>query len=439
MTKTIAADHVLVSAHGPLLSPGYLALDDAGTILDVGAGRPVGGADVELDGRLLMPGLVNCHAHTPMSLMRGVASGSSLLTMEGWLGSVRGLEAGLEAEMIRPAVLLSCAEMIRTGTVAFADQYFFAEEVATAVETTGLRATIAYGIVELGDDAARSRELAACAAFLARHVGRSSLVEPWVGPHAFFVDNTAEAIDAELALVSEHGGGLHAHFSTSGEEDAVCQERYGRSALATMADNGLLDQRLILAHGNTIPAEDAHYLARPGVSVAVNASVCMASGVPMAPVEAIRDAGGRVVIGSDNVCNNNTLDLFREMGFLGRLASFARRRPAALASGDILEMATVHGRAALGHPPGTGTLATGAPADVLALALDDVPVGPVGAQSVQDAIVYGATGYAVSDVMVAGRWLMRDRALLTVDVAAVRRQVQDAFDALPGTPVRALT
>src|SRR3954469_17263826 len=108
---------------------------------------------IDLTGHLVMPGLVNAHTHSAMVLFRGRSEGQSLLTMEGWYNSIREPELSLAASDIGPAVALSCAEMLLSGTTTFCDQYFFAEEIAAAATESGMRAVIAYGIVELGDAA----------------------------------------------------------------------------------------------------------------------------------------------------------------------------------------------------------------------------------------------------------------------------------------------
>jgi 5-methylthioadenosine/S-adenosylhomocysteine deaminase len=113
---------------------------------------------IDCAGKLIMPGLVNAHTHTPMTLFRGLAEGVSLLNLEGWFNTIRVLEMVMTADMVPAAVEVACAEMIRTGTTTFADQYFFMDEVIPVVAKSGLRAALAYGGVELGDPVARDRD-----------------------------------------------------------------------------------------------------------------------------------------------------------------------------------------------------------------------------------------------------------------------------------------
>jgi 5-methylthioadenosine/S-adenosylhomocysteine deaminase len=430
--RTIVADHVVTGDDaGTVHSPGFVAIDD-GTIIDCGpvpGARPAGSGVEDLGERVLLPGLVNAHAHVPMTLMRGVSEGHSLLTLEGWLGAIRSLEAHLTPELLPAAAAVGCAEMIGSGTTSFADQYLFADAYIPAVESSGLRATVAYGIVELGDDAARAQGLAAAAAFVAE-TQQHPLVTGWVGPHAFFVDNQPDAIAAELRIAHRHGVGLHTHFATSGEEDAACRDRFGTSALAAMSDLGLFEVPLLLAHSNRIVVDELGLLADTAATIVVAASVAMISGAECPPARAALDAGVNVAIGTDNLCGNNNADMFEEMRTLGKLAAFAARQPNAITPRELLGMATWRGRRAMGGAADDGRLVPGAIADLIALPVGALHRGPVGAQSIHSALVYGASGFDTTHVMTAGRWLKVDGELTTIDLPAALAQRQSDFDTL---------
>ena len=436
MSQIIVADHLVTnSLNRPVSGAGYVVVDDGriSDVVEIGTGshvaRPSGPAVTDLGASVLMPGLVNTHAHTPMSLMRGVAEGHSLLTMEGFLATLRSREAYLTPELVGASVTVSCGEMISLGTTMFADQYFYADEIVPRVVESGLRARVAWGIVELGDDEARARELAHTEAFLAESAA-GDLVRGWVGPHAFFVDNQLDAIAVEMEMARRYDIGLHAHFSTTGEEDEYCEREFGKVALAVMKEIGLLDLPLILAHATSLPADQLHFLAGTRASIAVVPSVAMMSGVTAAPVRAALDAGVNVTIGSDNPCNNTGMDLFEEMRTLGKLAAFVDQRPNSVTPAEIIRIATINGHKALGGAPADGQLSTGAVADLIALPVSALHKGPDGAQSVLSSIVYGASGNSVTHSMVAGRWLMRGRELLTVDMPSVIAAQQADYDVL---------
>ena len=422
-TTLLRADTILtLDAQDTRYAPGYLIVEDH-RIVEIGPQSALEGrrcdAEITLANRLLMPGLVNAHTHTPMVLFRGLAEAYSLFTFEGWYEGIRSWEAVLEADMIADAVAVSCAEMIRTGTTCFADQYFHTDRIVPMVDRSGLRAALAYGIVEMGDAAAREREVAAAAVFLESIQGHPRL-KGWVGPHAFFVDNSPEAIQLELALADRFDTGLHFHLATSGEEERYCREHFGRSAVQQMEQLGILERRLLAAHSITIPPEDFPILARYPFTAVIAASACMRSGADIAALDAMRRAGINIALGTDNVANNNSYDMFNEMQTTAKLMSLREQRPAAIPAADILRMATLGGARALGWENDIGSLEVGKKADLIALDLGDIGWAPDGAQALETALVYSISGMHVRDVMVDGAWLLRDGAWLTLDYAASR-------------------
>lgn len=431
MTVTlIQAERVLtLDAQDTTYQPGYLVVED-GRLAEVGPlaalarGRHFD-STVDLGPRLVMPGLVNAHTHSPMTLFRGHAEGRSLFTLDGWFSTIRVLEAEMEPDMLPAAVAVSCAEMIRTGTTCFADQYFWMDQIVPVVRQSGLRAALAYGIVELGDRAARERELAAAGAFLAGLAG-DPLLTGWVGPHAFFVDNSETAMRVELELAVKFNTGLHVHMGTSGEEDHYCHAHYGRGAVSQLAAMGILDQRVLAAHCITVPEADLPELARHPFTAVLAPSSAMRNAAGLPPVTAMHAAGVNTALGTDNVTNNNSYDLFKEMQILGKLMSLHERRPNAVPTRKLVDMATMGGARALGLEHDIGSLEAGKQADLIALDLDEIGWSPVGGQDPYTALVYSVTGQHVRDVMVAGRWLLRNNAWTSLDFGQARRDLEAA-------------
>lgn len=378
-------------------------------------------------GRLLMPGLVNAHTHTPMTLFRGLVEGVSLFTLDGWYNSIRTLELVMTPTMVPAAVEVACAEMIRTGTTTFADQYFYMEQIIPVVARSGMRAALAYGVVELGDPVARQQELAALEAFL-EEIGDdpSGRLQGWIGPHAYFVDNSPEMMMAERTLAEKYGTGMHIHLSTTGEEDRFCQREYGLTAVAQMEAMGMLERPTLAAHSITLPEQDWRTLANRPFTAVIAASACMRAGAGAAPVGGMQAAGINLAVGTDNVCNNNDYDLFSEMRTLAKLASFREGRPGVLAAREVLAMATAGGAQALGLADEIGELTPGRKADLILLDRTGIGWPPLPTNDPFTALVYSVNGLQVTDVMVDGRWLLRDRQWTTLDyTSAVRQQGED--------------
>ncbi len=412
-----------------LYDRGYVLVEEdriagVGDVADLPSNRTY---DERIDcaGKLIMPGLVNAHTHTPMTLFRGLAEGVSLLTLDGWFNTIRTLELVMTPDMVPAAVEIACAEMIRTGTTTFADQYFYMDQVVPAVARSGLRGALAYGVVELGDPVARERELARVDAFL-EDIGSRERLKGWVGPHAFFVDNSVETMQAERILAEKYDTGLHIHLSTASEEDDYCRTHFGMSAVARMDELGLLERPILAAHSLTIPPEDWPTLAGKRFTAVACASACMRAGADAAPVVAMRAAGINVAIGTDNVCNNNDYDLFIEMRTLAKLASFREKRPGALSAREVLHMATACGAKALGLADEIGELTPGRKADLIVLDRAGIGWAPLPSNDPFTALVYSVNGLHVTDTMVDGVWLLRDRAWTTIDYPdAVQRQTED--------------
>jgi 5-methylthioadenosine/S-adenosylhomocysteine deaminase len=417
---------------GRIIEPGHLLIEGQ-KITAVGRPEDIPQMDgdevVDFSDRLVMPGLVNAHAHTPMSLFRGLAEGISLFTMDGFINCLRRLEAAADSEMVPAAVEVSCAEMIRTGTTCFADQYFYMKDVYPVVDRSGLRAALAYGIVELGDAESRAREIKSVTAFLESFKDHPR-IKGWVGPHAFFVDNSEEIIALELELANRFDTGLHIHFATSSEEEDYCQEKFGISAVERMRQLGILEFPILAAHAITVPESDYATLAESPFTAVICASSSMRSGFPAAPVKAMQAAGINLAIGTDNVANANSYDLFREMDIAAKLQVYRESEPGAVPAKDILWMATMGGAKALGWEDKIGSLTSGKMADLIALDLTDIGWGPKGAQDLYTAIVYAISGMHVTDVMVDGAWLLQDKQWTTVDYPGAAAQMNEDYQRL---------
>ncbi len=429
MTTLIRANTILtLDESDQIFQPGYVVVQGE-RILELGHADTLDASrrfdqTIDLGNRLVMPGLVNAHTHSPMVLFRGMAEGHSLFTFDGWFNTVRVVEQVMQPDMLPAAVAVSCAEMIRTGTTCFADQYFWMDRIVPEVRRSGLRAVLCYGIVELGEAAARQRELRAAADFLQSLQG-DALLTAWLGPHAFFVDNSEEAIREELKLADQYHAGLHFHLATSGEEDCYCMEKFGVTAAKRMKAIGLLDRRLLAAHGITVPQEDFALLARHPFTIVAAPSSAMKNAAGFAPIKAMWQSGMNMALGTDNVTNNNSYDMFKEMQLLGKVTSMLEREVNVIPTREILKMATLGGAKALGMQEQLGSLEAGKLADLISLDLDEIGWAPRAFQDLYTALVYSVTGQHVRDVMVNGAWLMRDERLLSVDYPAMCAQLEN--------------
>ncbi|MEO8756452.1 MAG: amidohydrolase [Devosia sp.] len=381
----------------------------------------------DLKGHLVMPGLVNAHTHSVMVLFRGRSEGQSLLTMDGWYRSIREPELSLRADDIGPAVALSCAEMVLSGTTTFCDQYFFAEEIAGAVKQAGLRAVIAYGIVQLGDNHRGIEELAKAMAFLEQQRSSDGRVIPWLGPHAPYVDNTEELLLQEVAIAREHGVGLHLHMAAGPEDNDETMARYGLTATRALDRAGFFQGRVHAAHCLDLSDDDiAVFASHPAASVAYCASAGLRSGREgICPVVALREKGVVVAIGTDNVAANNSYDMVSEMRVAGLVASHREHQAQPISSRELLRMATIDGARALGLEHEIGSLEVGKAADIIAIDLDGA--GYSETPDPETLLVYSGSGRDLRHAWVAGEQLVRDRELLRRPYLDIRRDYSIAY------------
>ncbi|WP_338723322.1 amidohydrolase family protein [Devosia sp. XK-2] len=355
-----------------------------------------------------------------MILFRGRSEGQSLLTMEGWYNSIREPELSLIASDIGPSVALSCAEMALSGTTTFCDQYFFADEIAEAVGQAGLRAVIAYGIVQLGDKERGEQELKSASAFIERQRSADGRIIPWFGPHAPYVDNSEDLIRAEVELAVKYGCGMHLHMAAGPEDNEETMARYGLTATQALDRDGFFAGRVHAAHCLDLSEQDiAIFAAAPAASVAYCATAGLRSGREgMCPAVALRNAGVVVALGTDNVAANNAYDMIAEMRVAGLVASHREGVAQPISSRDLIRMATIDGARALGLDHEIGSLEPGKAADIIAVHLG----GPGYSETpdIETLLVYSGSGRDVEHVWVAGEHLVADRQLTRRPFSEIR-------------------
>jgi 5-methylthioadenosine/S-adenosylhomocysteine deaminase len=381
---------------------------------------------VDCRGRVLMPGLVNAHTHIPMSLVRGLADD---LRLDVWLmGYVMPVEREfVSPEFVRLGAHLGCAEMIRSGVTCFADMYYFEDAVAEATASVGLRAFCGQTILRFPAPDARSYEdgLARAREFIERWNGHP-LIVPGPAPHAPYTC-TPDILRACADLAVEFDVPLHIHLSETLLEVEQSRKAYGMPSVPWIKKHGLFDARVLAAHCVHVDDGEIRALKNAGAGVAHNPSSNLKLGAGIAPVARMLEQGLDVGIGTDGAASNNDLDMFEETRLAALLAKGAGRDPTAVPARDALAMATRLGAAALHLDHLTGSLEPGKRADLIALDLDRLHTLPAfnrDPQGIYARIVYSSKSTDVVDVMCNGRWLMRDRVLLTLDEDAVLREAR---------------
>ena len=382
---------------------------------------------IDCRGRVVMPGLVNAHTHAPMSLLRGLADD---LRLDVWL---MGYMMPVEREFVRPDFValgtkLACAEMIRSGTTCFADMYYFEDAVAEATAAVGLRALCAQTILKFPTPDAASYEDALSAArdFLQRWKGHA-LVVPSVAPHAPYTC-TPDIFRSSAELAVEFDVPLHTHLAeTAGEVERLRQE-YGMPAVPWAKKQRLFDARVLAAHCVHVDDGEIRALHDAHAGVAHNPTSNLKLGSGVAPVARMLALGVDVGIGTDGAASNNDLDMFEEMRLAALLAKGISGDPTAVPARTSVAMATRLGARAMHIGHLTGSLEPGKRADLIVVDLDRphlVPRFDRDPEAIYSQLVYAAKSTDVLDVMCDGRWLMRERQLLTLDEPELHREAAD--------------
>jgi 5-methylthioadenosine/S-adenosylhomocysteine deaminase len=414
-----------------LFPHGAVAID-GGKILAVGTEADVRlsmTAKDELDcgGKILMPALINAHTHAPMALLRGVADD---MRLDVWLlGYIMPVERTfVSPEFVRLGTQLACAEMIRSGTGTFADMYYFEEEVARAASEAGMRALCGQTVLKFPAPDAEAYEdsLARARRFLLQWKDHP-LILPCIAPHAPYTC-TAEILRACTVLAREFGVPLHIHISETEGEVENARRDWGMPVIPYLRKLGLLEADIVAAHCVHIDEGEIRSLQKAGAGVAHNPSsnLKLASGI--APVARMLDLGLNVGIGTDGAASNNDLDMFEEMRLAALLAKGASGDPTAAPARTALAMATCMGARALHMGRITGSLEVGKRADLLLLDQDGMHCLPRfshSSENVYSQIVYTAKASDTVSLMVDGRWLMRERKLLTLDEFSVRQHADE--------------
>jgi 5-methylthioadenosine/S-adenosylhomocysteine deaminase len=375
------------------------------------------GETIDCHGRLIIPGLVNAHTHVPMTLLRGLADDRRL---DVWLlGYMMPVEREfVSRDFCRLGTQLACAEMIRGGVTTFADMYYFEDSVAQATADVGMRAVCSQTVLKFPSPDAASFEdsLAAGRQFIQawRH---HPLIVPSIAPHAPYTC-TPEILRACTELAVEFDVPLHIHLSETLQEVEQWRDEYGMPVIPWVKKQGLLEAKVLAAHCVHIDDGEINTLAHAGAGVSHNPSSNLKLASGFAPVVDMLKAGLHVGIGTDGPASNNDLDMFDEM----RLASFIAKGksgdPTALPARMTFAMATRLGGKALHLDHLIGSLEPGKRADIVVIEHDTLHNSPhFGRESdaIYARLVYAMKSTDVTDVMVNGRWLMRERKLLTLE------------------------
>lgn len=377
---------------------------------------------LDLPEHALMPGLVNVHTHAAMSLLRGIADDLPLMEwLQDHIWPAEG--AHVSRQFCLDGVNLAMAEMIRGGTTCFNDMYFFPDASAEAMDKSGMRGLV--GLIALDFPTAWAKD-----ADDYLHKGlevRDALkgharLGTIFAPHAPYTVSDAP-LKKIRAYANELGIGIHMHVHETAGEVAMAVEASGKRPWQRLKELELLGPDFLAVHMTQLTDAEIGEAAQFGVQVAhcPESNLKLASG--FCPVDQLQKAGVNVALGTDGAASNNDLDLLGEMRSAALLAKAVANDARAVSATQALHMATLGGAKALGLDAEIGSLIAGKSADFIALDLSGVATQPV--YNVASHLAYAANRDCVTDVFVAGKALLRNRALTTLDESAILAKAQE--------------
>lgn len=409
-----------------------IEIDAAGRIAYVGVAREASVVTHDLTGHVLMPGLVNGHTHSAMTLLRGVSDDEGFMP---WLAAVQSLEQHLTHADVAVGLELAMVEMIETGTVAFADMYHWDERLIELVRGAGMRAMVALASFTAdavgfpGVSSWSGADVLDQTEQLAERYRDDQQIRVAHGPHAPYTcppEYLAEI--AERAVAKQIP--VHTHISESAAEVAQITEQYGTTPAAHIESTGLFNAEVLAAHCVHLTSDELAMMAKHGAAVSHNPVSNLKLGCGIAALPEWQQSGIRMSLGTDSVASNNSLDLFEEIKLAAILHRGARQDAAAVKAADVIDIATRGGAEAIGFPD-SGRIEAGAFADLIALDVtgsNGTPLDLAGAdaQALTSHIGFAATGADVRHVFIGGRHVYKDGEHQTLDAQAVRAKAKAA-------------
>jgi len=419
------AEVLTLDANSDIYNPGWVEIKD-GKIIGLGKGAAPNSINarqtISADGKLVMPGLVNTHSHSAMTLLRGADDGDAF---EPWLTTTSVYEKNITADDVYWGSLLAEDEMIRTGTTAFNDMYFFPESTAKAVTEAGMRAVLRVGITDTKNGLIFDQN------FINQNKN-NPLISFSLAPNPFL-----DYLPVQLKQISDYALKnnylVHIHFEEDPQNRADALVRYNLTPTQLISQAGFLRNRLVLTHAADVNANEMNIIGEyPNSGVSFNPKSEAKLGPSLTPVVKMLDSGVTVGIGTDGAASSNSLDMFGQMNFAAygflKCSSADKfcQNGYSIDPEKIVRMATIDGAKILGLDDKIGSLETGKQADIIVLDLQKPGLLP--SYDIYSTLVYNTGGDDVVDSIINGKIVMENGRLLTINEPQVFKEVQIVSD-----------
>ncbi len=377
---------------------------------------------IDASGCVVMPGLINCHTHVSMALMRSVADDVKL---EKFLDRTFAIDAKRTAEDIGVGATLGCLEMARSGTTSFVDLYYSEDVIAKSTEEVGLRGFLGWAVLDEKFTTQKGKPIKNCERFIREHRNRP-LIKPLVAPQGVYVCSDETLMEAR-ELATKENTSCHYHLSETRFEVYEYQKTTGKRPVDHLAEIGFLSKGDLAAHCVWLTINEVRALAKAGVGVAhcPTSNMKLASG-GVAPLPEMFNEGVPVSLGTDGCSSNNSLDMFLEMKFASLMHKANRWDANVIPAQKALDMATIDAARCVGAEKDLGSLEPGKKADLVILDCSIPAMVPTTAENAVANLVYASPSLAVRDTIVDGEFVLRDRRFVNLDEGALLRKASES-------------
>jgi len=383
---------------------------------------------LDASGCLIMPGLINLHTHAAMTCFRGIADD---LPLQAWLYEhIFPVEARhVSEEMVYWGTLLAVVEMVKSGTTTFCDGYFCEDGAARAAASSGVRAVLAQGVIDLPAPGVPNPKgnLKIAEDFVVRWQEESSRLTPSIFCHSPYTCSP-QTLSRAKEICTEHKILFQIHLAETRDELEEIRKRYGRRPVEHLKTLDLLDVDTLCHHPVWVNEDEIGLLAQSAVGVSHNPESNMKLAAGVAPLPRMLARGVKVGLGTDGCASNNNLDMLQEMDTTAKLHKVYWGDPTLCSAVQVVAMATYGGANAMNMASEVGSLEPGKKADLITIDLNQPHLTPM--YEPCSHLVYAARGADVRDVIIDGRMVMRRRQLVDIDEQEIMGKVREIADAI---------
>lgn len=412
-TKVVNALILTINSEQEIIPNGCMIFEDE-SIIFIGS-EPTKNMDfdriIDAKGNIVMPGFINTHCHSPMTLLRGYADD---LTLLDWLNKIWPIEKQFTEKEIRWGSQLAIVEMLKNGITTFSDMYIFMDIVAETVKQTGIRANLSRSIIETSNNENENNDKLVDATRFTKEWNNQAdgRIKTMMAPHSIYTCS-AEYIKKISAVANELNVPIQTHLAETDYEVKRCFVDYGCSPVRHLENLGVFNNQTLIAHAVFVDKDDIEIFVGNKVKISHNPGSNLKLGSGIAPIPDMIKKGLHVSLGTDGAASNNNLNIIEEMRLAALIHKGVNNNPKLISANEAILMSTYYGAESLFIADSVGSLEVGKKADFIIIDINQAHLYPMYNPISQ--LVYSASGRDIKDVFINGFQVVQDRKILTID------------------------